>query len=228
MNKKSIFLMLICSGIMLGISVSSCHQQAKETKINSENIPSAPTAVAWNSDSLTLDNGVVKRKISFSGGGEVFSDSYRLMADRSEADFLSARSLEFSMMINEKRYTGLSGWNVAGIEKAADATGGTGASIWLRPLDGSSDFEVKLTYFLYPGLSAVRKQLTVINTGEKPLKIEEVDIESLSLAHSHPVNSWIYRQYARYKHLGPYVGDCNDPLVIVHNQDLRRGIAVGN
>jgi len=70
--------------------------------------------------------------------------------------------------------------------------------------------------------------LTVINTGDKPLKVEAIDIEALYPANSYPYNSWIYRQYARYKHLGPYIGDHNDPLVIVHNQDYRRGIAIGN
>ncbi len=70
--------------------------------------------------------------------------------------------------------------------------------------------------------------MTVINTGNASLKVEEIDVEVLHLNRWDQVNSWVYRQYARYKHLGPYVGDWNDPLVVVHHQSTRRGIAIGN
>ena len=226
MFNKILFIQLACICIMF---VSSCHQQAKKTEATNENIPPAPTQVVWSNDSLTLDNGVTKRGISFSNTGEVFSTSYRMIANKSNNEFIRSRGTpEFSILVNEKRYTGLSGWKVINIGKVEDSTGGSGASIRLRLLDNSSDFELKLTYFLYPGLPAVRKQLTVINTSDKPLKVEEIDVEALQLAYMTPVNSWIYRQYARYKHLGPYVGDCNDPLMIVHHQDAQRGIAIGN
>ena len=190
-------------------------------------IYAAPVAV-WNNDSLTLDNGIIRRTVLFSPSGEVYSASYNLASTKLENALLEPRSLEFSLLINDVTYNGLSGWKVAAIETGEDATGGTGATVRLQPLGDDIAFEIKLTYLLYPDLPAVRKQLTVINTGSEALKVEEIDIEALRLAHTAPVNSWIYRQYARYKHLGTYVGDCNDPLVIVHNQDFRWGIAIGN
>ena len=213
---------------MLCMFLLSCIQQEKEIKATKRNIPSEPAVVVWNDDSLTIGNGSVMRKINFSPSGEISSVSYRLVAGKSGIEFIAPRSHEFSIVVNDKLYTGLNSWKVAGIEKTDDSTGGSGASVRLLPLNSGSAFEVKLTYLLYPGLPAVRKQLTVINTGNDPLKVEEIDVEALRLARMVPHNSWIYRQYARYKHLGPYVGDCNDPLIIVHHQDSRRGIAIGN
>jgi len=181
-------------------------------------------AVPAINDSLILDNGVAKRIINFSSTGEVSSSSYSM----GETEFLIPHSLEFSIVVNDQPYTGLSGWKVKGVEKIEDATGGSGASIWLQPLNSDFAFEIKLIYLLYPNLPAVRKQLTIINTGNEPLKVEEIDVEYLSLINTASYNSWIYRQYARYKHLGPYVGDWNDPLVIVHSLNVRCGIAIGN
>ena len=211
--------------MMLCIFVFSCNQQTKETN---GIMPSEPILVVWNDESLTLDNGVVSRKLSFFPDGKVYSVSYRIAASDSSVDFLGSYSPEFSLVINDERYTGLSGWKIMGIEKMEDATGGTGALIRLQPIGSAAAFELKLIYLLYPNLPAVRKQLTVVNTGVKPLKVEEIDVEALQLGQEVPFRSWIYRQYARYKHLGPYVGDCNDPLVIVHNLELHRGIAIGN
>jgi len=191
-------------------------------------VSAQPATVFWNGDSLTLDNGMVKRIVRFTASGEVTSASYRMVSGKSETEFLDSHSLEFSLAVNDTLYTGLSGWKIANIERIKDATGGSGASIRLQPLHSGSAFEVELNYLLYPNLPAVRKQLTISTAGDKPLKVEEIDVEALSLAYTAPVNSWIYRQYARYKYLGTYVGDCNDPLVIVHNHELRRGMAIGN
>jgi len=186
--------------------------------------PAPPPTATWDATSLTLDNGTVRRTLRFSPTGEISSASFLF----SKTNFISPGSLEFSLLVDDKPCTGLTGWKVAGIEKTRDATGGSGATIRLQPLCAAPAFEIHLTYLLYPGLPAVRKQLTILNTGGKPLKIEAIDTESLTLARTTPTNSCTYRQYARYKHLGPYIGDCNDPLVIVHNQDARRGIAIGN
>jgi len=201
----------------------SCRQQTNEEA--EVTLPQRATAL-WNSDSLILENGSVRRVICFFPQGAISSASYRL--NKSGTEFLDPRSLEFSVIVNDICYNGLSGWRTKTIEKTADSIDGLSVSIWLQPLESRSAFEIKLTYSIYSDLPAIRKQLTVINTGDKPLKVEEIDIESLSLANTAPYDAWIYRQYARYKHLGPYVGDCNDPLIIVHNHELRQGIAIGN
>ena len=185
----------------------------------------AETAV-WSNESLTLDNGTVKRIISFAPTGEVVTSYYGLTSDEG-TNFLEAQSGEFSIVINDTQYTGLSGWKIGYITAAADGTDGSGATLRLTPIHATG-FEIELTYLLYPELPAVRKQLTVINTGSQSLKVEEIDIDVLTMAHTSPTNAWIYRQYARYKHLGTYVGDWNDPLVVAHNQDYERGIAIGN
>ena len=205
---------------IIALSIAMLHAEDCRAFVKTEG---TPTMVRRNADSLILDNGTVKRTISFSPAGEVSSVSYRM----SGTEFIAPRSLEFSIVINDQLYTGLSGWKVAGVEKTEDSTGGSGAFIRLQPLNSASAFEIKLNYLLYPNLPVVRKQLTVINLGNEPLKVEEIDVEALCLSFS-PTYSWIYRQYARYRHLGPYVGDWNDPLLIVHHQTSRSGIAIGN
>ena len=168
-------------GILLYITVFLCHQQMIEAKEPKENRPVTPIAI-WNDESLTLDNGTIKRIIHFSPKGEIYSTSYRF----AENEFLSPQSPEFSMLVDDKRYTGLSGWEVLSVEKEEDATGGSGASILLHPVNSNAGFKVKITYMLYPNLPAVRKRLTVINTGDKPLKVEEVDIELLRMVYLPP------------------------------------------
>ena len=184
-------------------------------------------AAVWNSDSLTLDNGIVRRIVRFSPSGEISSTLYGLSAPNEKANFLENHSLEFSVAINDVTYTGQSEWEITGIKAISDNTGGAGAAIRIKQRKNDA-FEIELSYLLYPELPAARKQLTVINTGEDALKVEEIDVEALRLADANPCNSLVFRNYARYRHLGPYVGDWNDPLIIIHNQDYRWGIAIGN
>ena len=186
----------------------------------------AETAV-WDNESLTLDNGTVRRIIQFSPSGKISSTLYGLSSPGGKANFLENQSSEFSVAINDVLYTGQSGWTITEIRAIGDNTGGSGAAIRIKQLQ-SDAFELELSYLLYPQLPAVRKQLTVINTGNESLKVEEIDIEALKLADANPCNSLIFRNYARYRHLGSYVGDWNDPLIIIHNQDYRWGIAIGN
>jgi len=42
------------------------------------------------------------------------------------------------------------------------------------------------------------------------------------------VQSVVYHNYARMKQIGTFVGDWDDPVVVVHNQSLRMGMAIGN
>ena len=97
----------VCISITLFLSFFSCNQQTKESGEIRGNIPSGSTIVEWNSDSLVLDNGVIKRKIAFFPGGEVSSVSYRL-ATSGAKDFLSRQSSEFSIVVNDNCFTGLS------------------------------------------------------------------------------------------------------------------------
>ncbi len=42
------------------------------------------------------------------------------------------------------------------------------------------------------------------------------------------LHAMVYHNYARMKHIGPFVGNWDDPVVVIHDPDRRRGIAMGN
>ncbi len=42
------------------------------------------------------------------------------------------------------------------------------------------------------------------------------------------VSTWVYHNYARMKHLGTYIGNWDDPVVVIHNTTLHSGLALGN
>ena len=80
---------------------------------------------------------------------------------------------------------------------------------------------------LYPKLPILRKWIKITNTGTTELKLESLNIEDLNtkLVNTHTV---VYHNYARMKHLGRFIGDWDDPVVVVHQIRERRGMALGN
>lgn len=170
-----------------------------------------------------LDNGTVKRVIEFPSGTGVSSRSYRLT--NSGTEFLAKGSGEFSLTANGTTYTGIAGWKNIRTQKCTGPNDGSGLKITLD--NAEKPFSVELIYLTYPELPVVHKALRIINRGTSELCIENLDIEKLRLSWN-CTDSWVYRQFARHKWLGPYVGDWNDPLMVVHSTWFSKGLAVGN
>jgi hypothetical protein len=61
----------------------------------------------------------------------------------------------------------------------------------------------------------------------EPLKIENLNVEDLQ-GNLDFVHSVVLHNYARMKHLGRFVGDWDDPVVVVHDIRKRKGLALGN
>ena len=162
------------------------------------------------------DNGRVVRSVNCSGG-QLHSASYRL-AER-ENDFIEETSREFSFLADGEPYSGDSRWE----EIEVSTEGGTVIS--LTSEDGR--LKVELIYSSYPDLPLVRKELRITNTGSDDIRIEGVNVEDLELSLD-CTHSQIYRSYGRFQALGPYCGDWDDPLVVVHHTGDRCGLAVGN
>ncbi len=87
--------------------------------------------------------------------------------------------------------------------------------------------EISLSYISYQNLPVIRKKIEIKNTGSEDIKIESPDIESLNVPWGNTHNV-VYQNYGRYKTIGPYVGDWNDPLVISHDPVFSHGIVMGN
>jgi alpha-galactosidase len=171
---------------------------------------------------VVLDNGSIAREISV-GNDSIIGTSVTIRS--SEGSFI-AKSHEFSFLANNQLITGYSGWKVIGVEKIEGENDGEGVSLRLasKTLHG---LEVNLNYLLYPNLPLVRKWIDLKNTGMEPLKIENLNVEDLQ-GNLDFVHSVVLHNYARMKHLGRFVGDWDDPVVVVHDIRKRKGLALGN
>ncbi|HBH83623.1 MAG TPA: alpha-galactosidase, partial [Bacteroidales bacterium] len=176
-------------------------------------------------EKLILDNDVIKRVINLNADkGGIVSQSMMLKGGKSE--YLADGSLEFSFEVDGKAYTGTDKWKVVDVRIIKGELGGAGATVILDHPEKS--LRISLTYLLYPGLPLVRKKIAIQNTGKNEIRIEALDIESIKFSGDDGTHTWIMHEYARQKALGPYVGECYDPVVVAHQFRNRRGIAFGN
>lgn len=178
---------------------------------------------ATGNDAVILDNGFLVREIRMDEKG---LSSVRLSMPGAEDNFIR-ESREFSFLLDSGPVDGRSGWRVSGRETIRDEHSGAGIRL---TLDGKGDLgglQLGVSYMLYPGLPLVRKWLTFTNTGKEELMVEGVSVEDLQTVFSH-IQTVVYHNYGRMKHLGSFTGDCYDPVVVLHHQSERRGIAAGN
>lgn len=171
-----------------------------------------------------VDNGAIVREVDVSGG-HVRSASYEL--SRARQNYLRGGSREFSLMVDGKLLTGQSDWKNPRILRQTASNGALNAVLSFESPDGS--LSLSLAYTARPKTPLVSKTLEVKNTGMADVRVEAVNVEDFSttfwVTHSH-----IYRRYARFHAIGPYVGDWEDALVAVHDAGRVRpfGIVVGN
>lgn len=176
-------------------------------------------------DMVVLDNGKITRVIELDRTkGTVSSSSLKLSGGPSE--FLATGSEEFSFFADGKKYCGLDKWKVVDTKPYQDDHGGNGASLTVE--NQEEKIRITINYVLYPELPLVRKNLVIENTGSREIIIESLDIESIKFGGDDGTHTWIMHEYGRQKALGPFVGECYDPVVVAHQFRNRRGIAFGN
>lgn len=171
----------------------------------------------------TIDNGVIKRNISCADN-HVISDSYKMLEANSE--FLDSRSKEFSICVDGTEYTGQNTWRNIQKRDTSDMKGGKGLILSFESTS-ETPFTVELQYMTYPDLPVIHKGIRVINTGKSDIKVENVDVESFRAAWS-THDTRVNRHYGRQRWDGPYVGDWNDPLLVMYSLSGKRGMAIGN
>jgi alpha-galactosidase len=192
-------------------------------------ILNAQDYAVWKDNKLTLDNGVIKRELSFENGNLVTQNLILKGNDfnfvKPQDDFdrkMNSFVKEFSILIDGKYYDGLSGWQFVSCTTTKDSRQGQGAVIRLKGLNEISSFEVAITYLLYPQLPVIRKQITVYNQSAKEIKIESLDVEKLKLNFSY-IPSVSYANYGRQKHLSTYIGNWDDAVIAVHSYEKKFG-----
>lgn len=180
----------------------------------------------WNKEELLLCNSVVRRVIKLPAPvGRLITTSFHPVG--SDFSYFTDSCSDFRFSINGKTYSGYDTWKLMGIRVITDELQGSGATVTLR--DPLGRFEVALNYMMYNRSPAIRKSISVKNLGTMPLKFESVDIEHFEVPAYYPVTfSWIYTDFGRRKHIGPFEGGRNDALVIVHDMNREEGIVLGN
>ncbi|MCU0364016.1 MAG: alpha-galactosidase, partial [Bacteroidales bacterium] len=173
---------------------------------------------------LVLDNGFISRTISFSGDSACTSSIKMPGSDRS---FTRMKSGEFRFSLNGNLIDSYSGWKLLDCTPVNMGSGGSGAVIRLRGTGKAEGIELEISYLTFKGLPLVKKSISFISRSGEDLRLEAVDTETLHLGFDY-VSTWVYHNYARMKSLGTYVGNWDDPVVVIHNTSARSGIAVGN
>jgi alpha-galactosidase len=171
---------------------------------------------------IILDNGYIHREISTAENRVSCS---KMFLTGAKDNFLGT-SKEFSFLLNDKNLDGRSGWKLLSAEPINDDMKGKGVRIVFQA-DKNYNIRIELNYLLYPNLPLIRKWISFQNTGNDDYKIENLNIEDLETNLDY-VNSIIYHNYGRMKNIGLFEGNWDDPVVVLHDLNKRRGIAIGN
>jgi len=178
----------------------------------------------FDGTTLSLSNSKISRKIEIRNDS-VFTSG--LFMNGSSLNYLGNESPEFKFIADGKQISSLSGWKLKGTDPVTDDCQGKGVVIRLFGTGEAEGVEVAVTYLMYENLPLIRKHLSFTNRSASDIKLEAVDNEALNLSFDY-ITTWVYHNYARMKHLGPYTGDWDDPVVVIHNTNQRAGIALGN
>lgn len=173
--------------------------------------------------SILLDNGKIFRGLNIINDS-IYSTELSVTAGGNNFIY---KSREFSFLINDRLYDGYSGWELISANTIADAGGGSGVKITLKNTDKQFNILLEINYLLYPDYPVIRKWICLTNQDSSELKLEAVNIEDLNTSLSQ-ISSVVYENYGRMKHLGRFVGNWDDPVVVVHEVTQRKGIALGN
>jgi len=180
----------------------------------------------WTKTELILCNGLVRRTIQLpSLRGNFLTVFYKPMAGN--YDPISDTCSDFQFEVDDIIYSGRSKWKLADIKVITDNHNGSGASVTIKSQD--KKVELTLKFLMYPNSPAIRKSLVVKNLTDKSVRLESVDVEKFEVPDYYPVTySWVYTDYGRRRHIGPYDGNKQDALIIVHDMNREQGMVLGN
>lgn len=146
----------------------------------------------------------------------------------------------FLFLLDGITYSGATGWKLLCVEEEAEELTenslgesteetGSGEGVSVTLLSADNAVKVKLTYYWYPKLPFVRKLLCIYNNTQSEQCLESVDVENFAVSeYFAPTFSWIYSDYGRKKSIGPYLGDIQDSLIVIHHPEWEAGIVLGN
>ncbi|MBT6006918.1 MAG: hypothetical protein HOG79_14460, partial [Prolixibacteraceae bacterium] len=203
----------------------------------------------WNGEQLVIQNEKVARIIVLEDG-EFTTQSYRL--HNYPYNFVSTLNEEplafnqqgvgniqefrrwkgpdpeeFSFLLNDEKITGKTGWEVLDVGEIIAGETTTHQIVLNGISEINEGLEITISYVVYPNLPIIRKKIDFKNTGSADFKIESLDVESLNTPWGNTHNI-IFQNYGRYKNIGPFLGNWNDPLILAYDPVFNHGIVVGN
>ncbi len=187
------------------------------------NILMSQDYVRVENDRIELNNGHIYREIHFDKGS--FYSTNLSMTGVSRNYIMKSR--EFAFILNGTPVDGFSGWDLVRTERIEDEHSGRGVKVVLLGREPLGNLQLEINYMLYPNLPLVRKWLKFVHRGSVELNIEGVNVEDLQTGFSH-VHTVVHHNYGRMKHIGSFTGTWHDPVVVLHHQTDRIGMAVGN
>ena len=187
---------------------------------------SAQPYATWDNKELKLNNGIIERVIKLpAADGKFITTLYKPVLGSYQ--LLDTACTDFQFEINDRIYSGkATNWQLAGIQSYSDAASGNGAAVTL--LSEDKKFALTVQFLLYPGSPVIRKNLVIKNLSADTVKLESVDVEKLDINPDGPTFDWVCHDYGRRRSLGPYDGNMQDALVIIHNTEWQQGIVIGN
>jgi alpha-galactosidase len=186
-------------------------------------------------DNIVLDNGIVRRVLSFKDGhlstvslstGKESFDLHNAISSEPNPSLISG-GMEFSFLFNEMSCNGQSKWTALAYKPARDNFGGRGVTIKLAGHESlNNGLNLDVTYLLYPNSPVIHKHMVFHNISSKEMMLEAVDIESLKLVQSQ--NMKIYSNFCREPHDTGWKGGPYDPLMAVSDPANQYGLIVGS
>lgn len=203
----------------------------------------------WNGKQLILKNDQVSRIIVFENGKfntlsfrlkdypynfvsimneePVLTDGYEKANEQKYDWYRGADPEEFSFLLNDIKVNGSTGWKVDNVAELK----GKDETQYTVTLSGTNEInkglELDITYIIYSDLPLIRKKIDFRNAGSIDFKLESLDVESLTVPWGN-IHNMVYHNYARNTHLGPYLGNWHDPLIISFDRENYHGIIIGN
>lgn len=177
---------------------------------------------------LTLDNGLIHREINVDMGVGRYGTTNLGLSD-DDINFIGSKdhSHDFRFSVFNIPLSGLNQWKFESVENVDDEMGGNGATVTLRGTAIMSGIELRITYILYPDLAGIKKHLSFVNHGNDDIMLESIDVENLAFK-SEQTTAEIYNHYCRNKHIGPYIGDWDDPVMALHFARRQQGVVLVN
>lgn len=183
---------------------------------------------AFSQDSLVIKNRFLERKFTIGDNSFYTSRFQHLLTNK---DYSRPGSEEFYFTINGKPVSAVDGsyeFVMHSTERLDDASQQT--LVTLRGKHGTpAEYTLlELTYTLYDELPVIRKQISIINLGPKPIAIADLEVERLNLVPISSQQSELYTNYGSRFAWRPYHGDHHDAAIFVYNNYAKEGFILGN